>query len=128
MLWFALHLNALPLEALLDALPACRGDWQAPGGLREAAAVSAWGRWIRGGAAEPSPADRIAARLAQFDAALERFSTRTHSRTAQPLAFDAARWFAAANQALASPLASPAYPGRPFALRCADHILEARNQ
>lgn len=102
---------ALPgAEALLQALPACRGEW---------AAASRWrpSSWREGA---PSPAQQVAARLAELDAALLRFSTRANARVAQPLAFDAGRWTAAAQRALAGALETPQYPGQRFTLRCAD--------
>ena len=55
-----------------------------------------------------------------LDAALQRFSARANARVAAPVGFDAARWFAAAGQALAQPLQAPDHPGQTFALRCSD--------
>lgn len=95
--------------ALLQALPACRDEW---GGARWS--LAAW----RDG--EAAPAQQVAERLAQLDAALLRFSTRANARVAQPLGLDVARWADAAQRALAVPIETPQYPGQRFALRCAD--------
>ncbi|MEO7152072.1 MAG: hypothetical protein ABIX46_10255, partial [Burkholderiaceae bacterium] len=101
-------------EAVLAGVPACRADW----GLRIDAR-----RWLLrqlgADVATPTPAEQIAARLAELDAALLRFSGRENPRVERPLGLDAARWFAAARQTLATPLAS-AREGRSFELGCAD--------
>ena len=85
--------SAVSSQAVAEALPACGKDW---------------------------PAEDLAAQLAAIDTALLRFSTRPNPRTAQPLGLDAARWLAAAAQALARPVEVPQYPERSFRLTCGD--------
>ena len=63
---------------------------------------------------------RIAAQLNELDAALLRFSVRANPRVEHPVGIDAARWFAAADAALATPLESAEAPGQRFQVRCAD--------
>jgi len=101
--------------AVLAALPECRQEW---GG------ASSWRAWLaEAGLARtppPAPAEQVATRLAAFDAALLAFSSRANARVEHPLGFDAARWFAAAAAALATPVDNADAPDRPFRLRCAD--------
>ncbi|WP_284619460.1 hypothetical protein [Aquabacterium humicola] len=89
--------RAADADALLQALPECRRDWQDT----------------------PQPA-RVAAQLASIDAALQRFSTRPNRRVESALGIDARRWSDAARDALAASLEAPQYPGRSFRLGCAD--------
>ncbi len=100
---------------VLAALPACDREWRG---------ASPWRAWLAdAGLARtppPAPAVQVAAQLAAFDAALLAFSSRANPRVEHPLGFDAARWFAAAGEALATPIANADAPGHPFRLRCAD--------
>lgn len=102
-------------QQVLDGIPACRAEWSA-----------AWspGRWLARVAGDPataaSPAEQIAARLAQLDAALLRFSSRPNARVQHAVGIDAARWFAAAGDSLGASLETPEVPGQRFQLRCAD--------
>lgn len=82
---------------VLDGLPSCRRE----GGARR-------------------NAEQIAARLAELDAALLRFSTRPNARVDHAVGLDAARWFAAAEQSLGAAIETVEYPGQRFQLRCAD--------
>ena len=101
---------------VLDGIPQCRREWDAT-----------WSpsQWLRGlgaqtHAAVPSPAEHIAARLADFDAALLRFSSRPNARVSHLVGFDAERWFAAADKSLGAETETPEYPGQRFQIRCAD--------
>ncbi|HEX6362381.1 MAG TPA: hypothetical protein VFZ93_05470, partial [Albitalea sp.] len=103
---------------VLAALPQCRRDWAAKWSLAA---------WLRGLASdtpvrEPSGADRVAARLAELDGVLHRFSTRPNPRVEAPVALDAQRWFAAAARVLDTPFDVPEYPGRRFRVGCADLV------
>ncbi|HEV8691143.1 MAG TPA: hypothetical protein VGQ91_12655 [Ideonella sp.] len=101
--------------ALLAGLPACQREW----------GVS-WrhGDWLpfisRAGAATSTQAERIAASLAEFDAALLRFSARANARVSRPVGLDLSRWFAAAARSMAQPLELPELPGQRFQMGCAD--------
>ena len=79
---------------VLAGVPSCRRDW--------------------------GTGERVAAQLAELDAALERFSTRANRRVVDAVGLDAARWFEAARQALGSTLETPDYPGQRFQLGCGD--------
>jgi hypothetical protein len=100
---------------VLDGVAGCRREWGVPNGplpwLRRA---------VLGGAPETAPADEIAARLNELDAALLRFSGRSNPRVEHRVGFDAARWFGAVRDALATPVATGDASGRQFQLRCAD--------
>jgi hypothetical protein len=102
--------------AVLAGMPACQREWGA----------ASWraGDWLplvsRAGAAAPTPAARVAASLAEFDAALLRFSTRANPRVSRPVGFDAARWFDAATRSLAQPIDLPDDPQQHFRMGCAD--------
>lgn len=102
--------------ALLDGLPECRAEWAASDGR--------WDALLRGlglrDPQAPAPAQRHAARLAEIDQALARFSTRDNRRVQGPVGLDAGRWFVAARQALQVPLRPPGQQERRFQLRCAD--------
>jgi hypothetical protein len=109
---------ALPdAAAVLRGVPRCEREWG-----------PSWraSRWLpaalRSGAT--SRAEQVASRLAEFDAALHRFSTRPNTRVAQTVGLDAARWFAATDKRLGQPIETAAYAGRRFSLRCAD-LLDA---
>jgi len=107
---------ALPDGAdLLNGLPACRRDWDTRPG------VLAWLRRVATGAPrEPTQADRVAAQLAELDAVLLRFSGRANARVEAPVAFDAARWTAAATRALDTPFDVPGVAGLHLRVACAD--------
>ena len=108
----------LPSAAQVTAaLPACAAEGQA---AWRSGSAAPWRAAFAVGAPAPSQAAHIAAQIAALDVALQRFSARANARVAAPVGFDAARWFAAAGQALAQPLQAPGYPGQPFALRCSD--------
>ena len=84
-------------QQVFEGLPSCRREW---GARRNA--------------------EQIATRLAELDAALQRFSTRPNTRVAQPVGIDPARWFAAAEKSLGAAIDTADYPGQRFPLRCAD--------
>ncbi len=107
---------ALPAShEVLAGVPACRIEWG------ERLDARHWLlRRLNWEAPAPTPAEQVAARLAELDAALLRFSSRANARVDGPLGLDAARWFAAARQSLATPIASAAHEGRRFDLGCAD--------
>ena len=106
---------AIDAAQVLDGVAACRREW----GVRTGALP-----WLRrtvlGGVAESAPADEIAARLNELDAALLRFSARANPRVEQRVGLDAARWFGAAGEALATPIETAEAPGQQFRVRCAD--------
>jgi hypothetical protein len=106
---------AVGAAAVLAGVPACGGEWG--GGAPTV-------RWLRGvtggGRVEVTPAEQVAVQLAELDAVLLRFSTRTNPRVEHPVGVDAARWFSAASVALATPIAVGDAPGRDFRVRCVD--------
>jgi len=103
-------------DALLAALPACRKEWaREQGGMRR---VREWLTHTPG--SRDSTAGRLAAQLAALDAALAGFSTRDNRRVAEAVGFDMTRWTAAVERALREPVQAPEYPGRTFAVQCAD--------
>ena len=104
---------ALPDAAgVLAALPECSREWRGP---------SPWRGWLaESGLARtppPPPAEQVATRLAGFDAALAAFGGRSNARVEHPVGFDAGRWFAAARNALATPIENPDAPAHPLRLR-----------
>jgi len=100
---------------VLAGIPQCRREWSATWN------ASRWLPLLAGTRAmTPSPAEHIAAQLAEFDAALLRFSSRPNTRVSHTVGFDAARWFAAADKSLGAAIETPEYPGRRFQVRCAD--------
>jgi hypothetical protein len=101
-------------RAVLDGLPACRREW---GG--DTGALHALRELVVGHDDAPAAA-RIAAQINELDAALLRFSLRANRRVEHPVGIDVARWLAAADAALATPLESAAAPGQRFQVRCAD--------
>ena len=105
-----------PTEAdVLDGLPQCRREWRA------AWNAGPWLPWRDATRAPiPSQAEHIATQLAEFDAALLRFSSRANARVGHPVGLDVARWFAAARSSLVTPIEPPENPGRQFQLACAD--------
>jgi len=112
----ATALAAPTARDVLDGLPQCRREWGAT-----------WspGQWLLalGGpthVAAPSPAEHIAARLAAFDAALLRFSSRPNARVSQLVGFDVKRWFAVADKSLGAETETPEVPGQRLQVRCAD--------
>jgi hypothetical protein len=74
----------------------------------------------RPGATPPSPAQRLAAQLADLDDALLRFSTGDNRRVSEAVGFDSARWFDAVATAMQVPIEAAEYPGRKFTVQCAD--------
>jgi hypothetical protein len=102
--------------AVVAGVPACRQEWS--GG----APLARWLREHTGGAAEATPADRVAAQLGELDAALLRFSNRANARVEHAVGLDPARWFAAARDALATPVDADDAPGKRFQVRCADLV------
>ena len=98
-------------QDVLAGIPLCRREWDARWG------VAHWRPW---GAPAASEAERIAARLAELDAALLRFGARPDARVEAPVGLDTARWFEAARGALAAPFETPQLPGHRFEVRCAD--------
>ncbi|HEX2540055.1 MAG TPA: hypothetical protein VHM00_03120 [Caldimonas sp.] len=102
---------------VLDGVPRCRREWADAGPLQ---------RWLRAAGvadpARPAPAERIAARLADLDAALLRFSGRANARVEHRVGLDLGRWFAAADAAIDEPVESSDYPDRQFKVRCADLV------
>jgi hypothetical protein len=102
-------------QQVLDGLPLCRREWSA------AWRASDWLPRLAGiSAAPPAQAEHIAAQLSALDAALLRFGSRRNPRVAQPVGFDAARWFVLAESRLGADIETPAYPGLKFRLRCTD--------
>jgi len=97
-------------DEVLAAMPRCRAEWAPKWTL-----ATLWGR-------EPAPsqATRIAAQLAELDLALLRFGARPNARVAGTVGLQPARWFEAADAALASSFDTPDYPGMTFQVRCAD--------
>jgi hypothetical protein len=108
---------ALPSpQTLLEQVPACREAWQGGGGKMDRLRRLVTGAYSRG----TSPAARMGAQLKDIDAALQSFSSRENRRVSEVVGFDSAAWFAAVNTALQTPIEAPDYPGRRFALQCAD--------
>ncbi|MEO6362608.1 MAG: hypothetical protein ABIO71_05235, partial [Caldimonas sp.] len=107
--------GAATAAEVIDGIAGCRREWRGDPGLLPAVHA-----YLFGGAPEPTPADRIAAQLAELDAALLRFSSRDDSRVGRPLALDAKRWFTAASEALDATIESQGAPGRAFRVRCTD--------
>ncbi|HEY2187437.1 MAG TPA: hypothetical protein VGH48_02625, partial [Caldimonas sp.] len=105
------HTDAL---AVLAGIPACRGEW---GGGSPAAL---WLRDLVGAKVETTAAEQIALQMNEIDAALLRFSSRTKARVEHHVGLDPARWFAAAADALATPVEAADAPGRRFQVRCDD--------
>jgi hypothetical protein len=102
---------------LLDGIPACRGDWGEGG-----APMKRIRRFLLGGTPEIAPAEEIAGHLSDFDGALLRFSRLPNGRVQDHVGIDAERWFAAAREALATPIEAIDAPGKQFHLRCADLV------
>ena len=73
---------------LLDRVPQCRSA-----GMVAAACSTAFVARLRARGAAPSPADRLAAQLADLDDELLRFSTGANRRVSDAVGFDSARWF-----------------------------------
>jgi len=109
---------ATPTAAhVLDGIPKCRREWRADD------AALQWLRRLGGdGFIEASPADRIATRLGDLDAALFRFSVRANPRVEHRVGLEASRWFAAADALVGQPVTSSDYPDRQFTVRCADLV------
>ena len=100
---------------VLAGVAGCRREWRGDRSALQAVQSS-----LFGAAAEPAPADRVAAQLAELDAALLRFSHRADARVDHAVGLDTSRWFAAASEALDTPVESGSAPGQTFRVRCAD--------
>ena len=101
---------------VIAGVPACRREWA--GGPPAA-------RWLRELAVasrEATPAEQVALQISELDAALLRFSERANARVEHRVGLDPQRWFAAAADALATPVESVDAPGRQFRVRCADLV------
>lgn len=101
---------------LLDRVPQCRRAWDGSGGILDRVRRAL----ARPGATPPSPAQRLAAQLADLDDALLRFSTGDNRRVSEAVGFDSARWFDAVTTAMQVPIEAAEYPGRKFTVQCAD--------
>jgi hypothetical protein len=101
---------------LLERVPQCRAAWDGRGRMLDRLRAMLAGA----GAAPPSPAQRLAAQLADLDDELLRFSTGVNRRVSGAVGFDALRWFEAVGDALRLPIEAPDYPGRKFTVQCAD--------
>ncbi|MEP6678069.1 MAG: hypothetical protein ABJB78_02135 [Betaproteobacteria bacterium] len=103
-------------QALLERVPQCRAAWEGGGGT--------WERLrrlvVQAPARSVSPAARMAAQLKEIDEAVRAFSSGDNRRVTDAVGFDAAATFAAVAAALRTPVDAPDYPGRSFALQCAD--------
>jgi hypothetical protein len=102
--------------AVLAGVPACRKEWSGP------APLTRWLRELAGARADAPVAEQIAAQMNEIDAALLRFSSRANPRVEHRVGLDPARWFAAAVEALATPVEPADAPGRRFQVRCADLV------
>jgi hypothetical protein len=107
---------ALTAQSLVAGVPACRDEWEGRRG--HFARVKAW--LGRASNAAPSPAERIAAQLADLDRALLAFSTAANRRVSDTVGLDSARWMDAVAHTLRAPAESPEYPGRKFSVQCSD--------
>ena len=106
---------AVDAAQVLDGVAACRREWSARSG------VLPWlQRTVLDSSPEVPPAEEIAARLGELDAALLRFSARANPRVEHRVGLDIQRWFAAASETLATPIETDAAPGQHFRLRCSD--------
>jgi len=101
---------------LLDRVPQCRRAWDGSGGILDRVRRAL----ARPGVAPPSPAQRLAAQLADLDDALQRFSTGDNRRVSESVGFDSARWFDAVATSMQVPIEAAEYPGRKFTVQCAD--------
>jgi hypothetical protein len=107
--------GAPTVQALQALLPECSGEWSGREG-----AVDRFKAWIGRAGDDRTPAHGIVAQLAVLDEALLAMSASGNRRVADPVGFDLARWTQAARVALATTVETPQYPGRRFAVRCAD--------
>jgi len=101
---------------VLAGVPACRREW---GG---AAPLARWLRELAGARVEATAAEQVAAQINEIDAALLHFSSRANARVEHRVGIDPARWYAAAADALATPVDAADAPGRSFQVRCADLV------
>ena len=109
--------SAVPTaQSLVAGIPACRDEWEGRRG--HFARAKSW--LARAPSTAPSPADRIAAQLAELDRALLAFSTAANRRVSEAVGLDGARWMDAVARTLGTPAESPEYPGRKFSVQCAD--------
>jgi hypothetical protein len=103
-------------QLILERVPACRSAWDG----YESVLVRLRRALGRGGVAAVSPAQRLAAQLAELDQEVARFSTGAQRRVNEAVGFDAARWFDAVGLALQLPIEAAEYPGHAFTVQCAD--------
>jgi len=104
---------------ILDRVPQCRSSWDGRGSLMDRLRDRLHAL-IAKSAPAPSPAERLAAQLADLDEELARFSTSAHRRVNAIVGFDSLRWFEAVGIALRTPIEAPEYPGHRFTVQCAD--------
>jgi hypothetical protein len=104
---------------VLDRVPECRAQWDGRGSVMDQMRDrlrAALGKT----APAPSPAERLAAQLADLDDELMRFSTGANRRVNSVVGFDSLRWFEAVGTALRTAIETPEYPGHRFTVQCAD--------
>ena len=77
---------------VLAGIGGCRREWRGDRGVMQHVHA-----FLFGSTAEATPAEGVAAQLAELDAALLRFSHRADARVGHPVGLDASRWFAAAS-------------------------------
>ena len=107
--------SAVTAADVLAGIGGCRREWRGDRSVLQAVQA-----FLFGTATEPVPADRVAGQLAELDAALLRFSGRADARVDHAVGIDATRWFAAASEALETPVEAVNAPGQTFRVRCAD--------
>jgi len=103
-------------QALVERVPQCRAAWAGGGGTIDRLRRVVTRAPERGA----SPATRMAGQFKEIDDALREFSNGENRRVTDAVGFDAAAWFEAVIMALQTPVEAPDYPGRRFALQCAD--------
>ena len=103
-------------DDVLDGLAPCRREW---GGATGAQAVAAPLRPRRRRRRAAGRAGRRPARASSTPRCCAS-AARANGRVEHRVGVDAARWFAAAADALATPLETPDAPGQRFQVRCAD--------
>ena len=111
----AMPSGAVTAADVLAGIGGCRREWRGDRSVLQAVQA-----FLFGAVTEPAPADRVAAQLAELDAALLRFSVRADTHVGHAVGLDTARWFAAASEALDSPVEAASAPGQSFRVRCAD--------
>ncbi len=104
-------------EQVLEGIAPCRAEWAANAGLAQHLRAA-----VFGGSEDPGVADRVAGQLHELDRALGNRVAAPGLRSDHPIGLDTTRWFAAAREALATPIETPDAPGRTFRVRCADLV------